>query len=272
MIDETVIRVPPAAHRSWRVSPRLPRVLLALMLREMAANQGRSGLGYVWVMLEPLAVIALLSILFALFFDAPALGDSFPLFYATGFLPYQVYAQIQSATQGAILQNRHLLFYPEVGYVDTLLARFSLGMLTQTLSGMVILFAIMWVEGIRMSPDLRYVAISVIGAGFIGFSVGTVNATLTYLSSAWRHIWNVFSRPLFLGSCVFFLFDSLPGWIRDILWYNPLVHMVGFMRKGIYGHYAGEYLSTIYPLGLAGLALVFGLLLLRRFAKDIINS
>lgn len=253
-------------------SPRTIRVITALIFREMATNQGRSGLGYVWIIIEPLAVIALLSVLFSLFFHTPALGRSFPLFYASGFLPFQIFSQIQMAVQGAISQNRQLLFFPQVSPLEAIFARFVLALMTQCAVALLVLLAILNVFAPQETVNLDYVICSVFSAALIGFGTGMINAVLLPLLPVWRHIWSVAMRPLFLGSCIFFLFDALPAGLRDMLWFNPLVHTVGYMRKGIYGEYHGDYLSMIYPLGIAGIAILFGLVLVRSFAKDIVNG
>ena len=55
--------------------PALPRkrtgtvqTVIALMLREMSATYGRSSLGYLWAILEPVAGIFLLTFVFSLAF------------------------------------------------------------------------------------------------------------------------------------------------------------------------------------------------------------
>ncbi|MEM1101688.1 MAG: sugar ABC transporter permease, partial [Pseudomonadota bacterium] len=54
------------------------------------------------------------------------------------------------------------------------------------------------------------------------------------------------------------------------LWFNPLVHVVGFARAAFYGGYEAEYASLAY-VGLWALAtLSLGLALLRHDARDLL--
>ena len=48
-----------------------PRTLVALVMREMSTTYGRSALGYLWAILEPVAGIMLLTAIFSLAFRAP---------------------------------------------------------------------------------------------------------------------------------------------------------------------------------------------------------
>ncbi|MCX7288621.1 MAG: hypothetical protein NTW20_13985 [Rhodobacterales bacterium] len=75
---------PAQGARGFRTS----RSVVALMLREMSTTYGRSPGGYLWVILEPVGGIALLSLVltFGLRVKSPGLGINFPLFYATGVL------------------------------------------------------------------------------------------------------------------------------------------------------------------------------------------
>ena len=50
--------------------------------------------GYVWAVLEPLGMIAFLSMAFALVMRSPSLGNSFILFYATAYMPYSLYNKV----------------------------------------------------------------------------------------------------------------------------------------------------------------------------------
>jgi capsular polysaccharide transport system permease protein len=75
-------------------------------------------------------------------------------------------------------------------------------------------------------------------------------------------VYGILSRPLFLISAVFFTFESLPGPAREVLWWNPLIHLVGLMRAGFYPIYDASHVSVLYVLALALALIVAGLLLM----------
>lgn len=55
------------------------RSVSALMLREMSTRYGRTPGGYIWAILEPLGMIIILGLAFALLVRVPAMGTSFLL-------------------------------------------------------------------------------------------------------------------------------------------------------------------------------------------------
>lgn len=252
--------------------PDFARVIFALIMRDMATGYGRSAMGYVWAVIEPLGAIVVLSLAFQVALRNPALGDSFPLFYATGYIPFALYNTMQAKISNAIRENRKLLFYPRVTYVDAIIARFILTFLTQLLVAIILFWGIIWFSDVNQKIQIGPVLISLIVAAFLGLGVGAFNLVLMFFLPSWKTIWSIITRPLFLISCVFFLFDTLPPWAQAILWYNPLIHIVGENRVGFYSIYEGDYIALAYPISISATCLFLSLAILRRRAQDVINN
>lgn len=248
------------------------RVIAALMMRDMATSYGKSALGYLWAILEPIGAIAVLSIAFSIALSNPALGDSFPLFYATGYMPFMLYNTVQAQVAAAMRDNLQLLFYPRVTYIDAIIARLILTLLTQLLVAVIIYVGIVWLDDVNQRIFLPDVLLALMVAAFLGLGIGVLNLIIIFLWPSWRHIWSIINRPLFLVSCIFYLFDALPSWVQTILWFNPLVHIIGLTRHGFYTYYEGDYIVLAYPIGVGAVALFLGLALLRRHAQDLINT
>lgn len=252
--------------------PRFVRVIFALMMRDMATSYGKSSLGYLWAVLEPIGAIAILSLAFAIALNNPALGESFPLFYATGYMPFMLYNTMQNKVSAALRENLQLLFYPRVTYMDAIISRFTLTLVTQLLVAVIVFVGIIWVDDINQRIELWPVLVALMVAAFLGLGVGVLNLVIIHLSPSWRHIWSIITRPIFLVSCIFYLFDALPSWVQNILWYNPLVHIIGETRTGFYSIYEGDYIVLAYPGIIGAVTLFLGLALLRRHAQDLINT
>ena len=242
-----------------RPSPWLThlRVIHALMVREMITRYGRSPLGYLWAVIEPAAVIALLSLIFSQIAHTPPEGRSFPLFYATGYVAFHWFHDISSVVARSVHVNRSLLAFPAVTPLDTILARFVLQALTGLAVAAIVFGAILTVFEDPVAYDPRWLFKAFLMAAGLGLGVGLTNAWAFALSRSWEIAWGIVSRPLFLISCVFFSFHSLPGAVRDVLWYNPLIHAVGALRAGVYPTYDAVHVSPGYVAGIA-LALALG--------------
>lgn len=261
------VTIPPAQVpvRSKRRSWAHPRAIIALMLREMSAQYGRNPGGYIWAVLEPLGMILFLSIGFALMLRAPSLGNSFLLFYATGFLPYNLFLKTTRMVMFSLNYSRNLLKYPAVTWFDAVVARAVLYVLTEMLVSYLILAGILIVVESRTTLEFGPILTSFAMAATLGFGIGLVNCVVMGFFPIWRNIWLIFTRPLFLASGVFWIMSDLPPVAADVLWYNPLVHITAVARMGYYSTYDPQFVSYVFVMSLALGLTAIGLLLMRRF-------
>lgn len=264
---------PPLAADGLRARRfKTSRTVAALVLREMSTGYGRSPGGYIWAVLQPVAALAVLTVAFSFFLRTPALGTNFPLFFATGFLPFDLYGTIAQNIGSAIRFSRALLAYPAVTYADAIIARLVLALLTQVVVGFVIFTGIHLIYDLRGILDYGAIFAATGMAAGLGLGVGVLNCYLTAIYPVWQQIWTIVTRPLFFASGIFFTFEGLPGGVQDWLWYNPLIHVVGTMRRGFYASYDGAYVSPAYVIGISLACGTIGFLLLYRHNRTVLNS
>lgn len=266
---------PPVEPRLRRVGLRRPfasfRTIAALILREMGSSYGRTPGGYAWAILEPVGGIAILSFIFSVMFRNPPLGISFPLFYATGMLPFMIFSTVNAKVAQALTYSRPLLAYPSVTFVDAILARFILNFLTDLMVAYIVFTGIILLFDTRVILHFPSLGLAFALAGALALGVGTLNCFLTTAFPIWQQAWSILMRPMFILSGVLFIFDSIPEPLRSWIWYNPLIHVVGLTRRGIYASYDASYASPAYVLGIAGACGLAGLLLLWRYHRLILQ-
>jgi len=226
----------------------------ALVLREIAQAGGRSAGGYLWTVAAPVAAITLLSAAFSLVLHDPPLGTSFALFYASGLLPFRMYAELQAGVAAAPRLARGLLAYPALATIDTILARAFLGSLTQVVAAGAILYGLLALTGAPPVPRPGMLVAAFALAALLGFGLGVLNAVAFDRLPAWQTVFSVLSRPLILVSGVIWLPGDLPPAAQQIVLWNPLVHVVGLARFAIYPTYRADYADPVF-VAFAGLAL-----------------
>ena len=263
----------PAARPSRGLNRKFAtlRTTLALVLREMSTRYGRTPGGYLWAILEPLAAILVLSLGFSLVMRSPSLGTSFLLFYATGYIPFDLYNAVSRAISMALNFSKPLLRYPAVTWLDAIMARFILNSLTSIVVSILLLAGILLVIDSRTLLDLPNAVLAMALAMLLALGVGTLNCVLMGLFPLWNMIWTIVTRPLFLASGIFFLYDDLPQLAQEILWYNPLIHIIGVMRTAFYPSYTAAYINLPYVVFLSLILLAMGLVLMGRYHRDILN-
>ena len=247
------------------------RTIAALILREMSTRYGRTPGGYFWMVAEPMAAILFLSVGFSLVMRSPSLGTSFLLFYATGYLPFNLYSTVSNNAARALGYSKPLLRYPAVTWIDAVLARFVLNALTGILTATLLLSVILAIVDSRAQIAMGPIVEATVLALGLGLGLGVMNCALTGLFPLWDVIWSILSRPVFLASAVLYIYEDLPPMAQDILWYNPLIHITGLMRSGFYPTYTAAYTSSAFVLTIAMILLAFGLVLMGRYHRVILN-
>lgn len=247
------------------------RVLFALIMREMTTRYGRNVGGYVWAVLEPAGSIAMLSLVFQIIARHPALGTNFPLFFATGYMAFHFYLDISRAVSNAVTANRALLTFPRVTTIDTVIARFILQALTSTFVFALIIGGLLVVFDEAIILRFEYIALSMGLAAFFGLAMGLFNCITFAYSPTWQTVFGVLNRPMFLISGVFFLYESLPRFVQEILWWNPLIHVTALMRVGFYPTYEADFASPSYVVMCATVPLLLGILLMRAMRNTLLE-
>lgn len=243
------------------------RVIFSLILRETRATFGTSAFGYIWAIITPTASVALLAFLFSLINRQPPFGSSLALFFATGILTLQFFNELSNKLMTVFDANRALLTYPIIKDVDTLLARAILIAATYVLI-MFFFYTALILLGYALIPArpeqviLAFLATWLLGTGF-----GALNAVIMSLWSTWAQIEKILTRPLFFISGVFYVPSQLPPQARDLLQWNPVLHLIEWFRHGVYPNYNSSVLNIWYPLGIGIGMLLLALLGERLFRR-----
>jgi len=248
------------------------RAIVALVLREMQTSKGRASGGYFWAIAEPAGGIILLTLIFSVTFNQPPIGTSFAMFYATGMVPFLGYLDMSGKVASSVRYSTALLSYPAVTFMDALLARIIFNAITQIMVATVIFTSIYLMNETRTDPQVDQIAIALAMMVLVASAVGVMNCFLFEAVTWWQPLWGILMKPFFLLSCIFFMFDDVPPPYQDWLWWNPLIHVIGQMRRAFFPQYIGDYVSYVYIFGMGLGVFALGLALLVRYHRDLQNS
>lgn len=247
------------------------RSVMALILREMGSTYGQSPGGYVWAVLQPIGIILILSIGFSLLIRSPSLGTSFLLFYATGYLAYDIYNQLMRKIVNALKYSKAMLTYPRVIWLDAVIARFALNSITLLAVFCIVITSILLFVNTRTVISVQPIMLGLAICMLLGLGVGMVNCMLIGLFPVWDVVWKILTRPMFIASGVLFIFEDMPPFAQSLLWWNPVIHATGLVRTGFYPNYYASYVSLEYCFGVVLVTIAAGLLFLRAYHEEILH-
>nr|WP_245341596.1 MULTISPECIES: ABC transporter permease [unclassified Rhizobium] len=257
-----------ASSRSdFRVNPLKIhlRVVFAFIIREIATRYGTKAGGYIWAFVQPIAFIAIMGALMGSVGRMPAMGESFILFYSTGYMAFNMFRAMEDYLTSSISANRALLTYPVVAPIDAVVGRFVLEALTSILVAAVIIGSAYHYAG-HTSPIIwRDVFEAIAFAWAFAIGVAMTNMVLFFHYPLYAKFYAIVSRPLFLLSGIFYVPSAMPEPFSTYLLYNPITHIVILFREGFYGESPVSGLDMSFVLETSGAALALGFILFTFF-------
>ena len=248
------------------------RVVAALLIREMSTRFGSRPGGYIWALVDPASYIILLTVIFQAIARHPALGTSFPLFYASGYLAFQFYIAVASYVGSALGANKALLSYPNVAPFDTVVARFILQFGTTAFVACIVVGVISLGLYHPLRLDWPPIIEASLAASLLALGVALSNTVLFRAWPIYESVYAIISKPLMLVSGVFFLPGSLPDPFREIVLLNPLAHVIILFRTGFYPEYRAGGYSAPYLYAFVTASLFIGMTLFSASTKLLRNE
>jgi len=237
------------------------RTVAAFLLREMATRYSRTSGGYLWAILEPVGYIAIMSFVAGGVARTPALGDNFLLFFATGWVPFNMYRGMHLYVTSAIGSNKSLMLYPKVAPIDAVIARFWLQALTSTVVAIVIIWGTASFDRYPLEVNWAPVLESTFLAWCFALGISLANIVLFVRFPIYEKVFEIASRPLFMISGVFYIPMSLPSPYRDFILDNPITQIIIIFREGFYKQIGSDGGDLAYLAWVSAITLFVGLLI-----------
>jgi capsular polysaccharide transport system permease protein len=243
----------------------------AFLLREMKNQYGRFRMGYFWALVEPGAMVAVLTILHAGLRGAstPIYGGHPVIFFVFGAVPFFLFANCVARVQGVCESHKGLFNYRQIKPIDVMLARCMIDALLML--GVLLVFLAGWLWAgypVRIGDPLLLAA--ALGSLFaLGLSLGLVFEVLGTVFNDLKRTFNIAMRPLFFISGLFFTIDMVPETYRPLLVWNPVLHCVDLARDAVLAGYESPA-SLGYVWICVAVLLFTGLASYRRYLYQLI--
>jgi len=239
------------------------RIIGALLLRESKTRFGRSRLGYLWALLEPISHVAVLCFVYWTINRQAPVGPSVMLFFVTGVLPFFLFHKMALHLGGAVRGSQKVLRMPFVAPTDMIAARAVLEGLTWVVVAVILILILMALDLAEPPAEPATAALAALVTFGLGLGVGLVNASAMVLWNSWIHIYGMVTRPLYIFSGIFYSIDQVPSGLQYWLSWNPVLHAVQWFRIGFRADYATSVLDERYLLSWVFGSILLGMCLAR---------
>jgi ABC-2 type transport system permease protein len=196
--------------------------------RDLKKRYKRTVLGYVWSMLNPLLMMAVLSIAFSKILGTTI--ENYPLFLFAGMIPYQFFSQTVSGNLGVIANSMNILnVVPAPKYLFPSSIAIS-DMVNLILAlGPFILLTLLFGKAVPWTIVLLPLVLIPLYCAVLGVALLFSVANVFFEDTS--HLAGVFIQSVYYLSPVLYAPEHLPEKILPFVQLNPMFHTIQLMRK-----------------------------------------
>lgn len=241
---------------------RQTRVIGALVMREMTTRYGRQGLGFAWVMGEPLIFCFGVLILWTATKPAYEHGIRLAPFVMTGYMSLILIRHFIALMSSAIQANLGLMYHRQVAPLHLLLARALLEFGGATGAFMVVYAVLLALGQVSLPHDylLLYCGWLLLAWTATGFALVMSGLAMRY--EIMERLVPVISYVLIPISGAFYMVSWLPAAAREYVMYIPFVHGIEMLRAGVFGEFVPTHYNVPYALFIGAIMNIVGLLII----------
>lgn len=207
---------------------RFKPLLYELVARDVKIKYRKSALGVLWTLLNPLLMMAILSIVFSNLFRFDI--ENYSLYLLAGQIIFNFYNEATSGAMTAILGNGSLIrkvYIPKYLFVISKISSNAINILSSFCALILVMVftrsELHWTIFLAVIP-LAYLFIFSLG-------IGLVLAALTVKFRDVMHLYSVFVTALMYLTPVIYSISMLPKWVQFIVKLNPLTGILTIFRN-----------------------------------------
>jgi ABC-type polysaccharide/polyol phosphate export permease len=239
-------------RRDARELYRYRAVLTNLVAQDLRVRYQRSLLGFLWTLLNPILMMAVMSVVFSQLFKFEKGGADYALYLFSGMVPWSLLSTTVVEGSTCIITNEYLIRKIYIPKLVFPLSRLLLNATMLVLS-MAALFLLMVPLGARLTPSLLLVPVGILL--FSGFVMGLslIAATVNTFYRDFGHLLSVLISAWYFATPVIYPIEALPEEVAWRFWLNPAYAFIEFFHVVIY---EGAWPSWVLVSSSAGISAV----------------
>jgi capsular polysaccharide transport system permease protein len=249
----------PQKRENWLA--RQTRIISALMIREMTTRYGRDGLGFAWIVLEPMSFCVGVLILWSLTKPPFEHGIRLQAFSLTGYMCIILLRHMISYSFTAIQANIGLMHHRQVKPLHILISRNLLELGGTTATFILVYIALLAMGLIEVPANLLLAYCGWLMMAWVSVGLALLMTGLAIRFEPVERIVGLLTYVLIPLSGAFFMVSWLPPKAQEIILYLPFPHAVEMLRAGVFGPFVETHYDWFYALSFGMVLNLVGLLL-----------
>lgn len=236
----------------------------------MITRFGREGLGFAWVVGEPLSFCIGVIVLWSLTKPSHEHGIPVAAFTMTGYMCIILLRHHIQYSVNALQANVGLLHHRQVTALHIFIARNFLELLGATAAFLIVYAGLLALGQIALPENYLLTYTGWLLLSWLGTGMGLTMAGLAMRFEILERVIQLITYILIPLSGAFVMMAWLPAKVRELLLLLPFPHAVEMLRGGVFGEFVKTYHNGYYALAWGAVLNVLGLLIIAS-ARDRID-
>jgi ABC-type polysaccharide/polyol phosphate export systems, permease component len=242
---------------------RQSQILGALMMREMATRYGRRGLGFLWVVGEPLMFCFGVIIMWMFIRHHNGHGLAVAPFVMTGYMCLLLLRHSISFSISAVGSNLGLLYHRALGPLHFYVSRCILELAGATAAFIIVYLTLILFRQVDPPHDWLLLYFGWFLMWIMATGTGFIFSGLATRFEVMERVVPLLSYAMIPLSGVFFMVDWLPENVRERYLLVPYPNAIEMIRAGVFGEFVPTHFNVAYATVTAFLLLLVGLVLVK---------
>ncbi len=206
-------------------------LLWNLIVKDLKVRYKRSSIGFLWVMLNPLLTMVVLTIVFSQVFTRFSI-DHYPVYLLGGTLVWNLYAQGTNASMASLQGNgvilRKLYVPPSVfvaSAIGSALVNFAFALLP--------FLVLAVIDGVPPAISWLFLFVPALLATLFSFGIGLIVSALVVFFTDTFEIYQVLVTAYYFLTPIFYPATILPEPLKTIEQYNPMNLFIALFRLAV---------------------------------------
>lgn len=241
-------------------------LLRVLTWRNITVRYRQMALGMLWIVLEPLALIGMLFVVFGLVLKVPSEGYPYPIFMFAGLVPFMCFSKAVNGISDSLAQNMGLIskiYFPRILLPISAAGRDIFDMLVW----LILLVFLGWRFGLTPNARMLLLPVFLLLPLLTAAAIGLWLSVLIVRFRDVRHMLTIAVQMLMYGSPIMYSPSMVPTKLMSLYQLNPLYWAIEGFRWALLGREATITPQLFTSIGGVLVLLTGGLIAFARFER-----
>ncbi len=240
-------------------------LLSQLVGRDLKVKYKRSYLGFAWSLLNPLLMMAVMSIVFSKIFRYNV--PNFPIYLLCGQVMFNYFSESTSMAMSSVIQGSELI---KKVYIPKYILPLSkvISCTVNLLFSLVAVAIMMLITQTPVKLTILLVPIPILYLFFISFGLGLILSVLATKFRDTIYLYTVGLQALMYLTPIIYPVDILPEKILILIKFNPLYHIVDYFRQVVLYGTLPSIRDNLVCISFAVVSMLLGLYIFKKHQRS----